>query len=173
MERSPLPPGTGRVDDPAYSRDGKRLVYWAAPPSTWDGGTLYTVPVSGGSPKVLVPTTAQGEDADPVWSPDGSRIAFRRRVPDGTTSGNFEIFTVTTDDSAKLSQLTHDSADEQDPTYSPTGTQIAYKSGAVDPDHPQNAIPRVWVMDANGDHQHPLLSAGDDNPQTAAAWGGR
>lgn len=36
-----LPAGAGRIDDPAYSADGKALVFWAAPPSTWDGGTLH------------------------------------------------------------------------------------------------------------------------------------
>jgi Tol biopolymer transport system component len=122
---------------------------------------------------VQVPSTRQGEDADPVWSPDGEHIAFRRRVPDGTTSGNFEIFRVATDGSGKLDQLTDDPADEQDPTYSPDGNSIAYKSSAQDPKRPENSIPRTWVMDADGKNQRPLWTAGADNPQTAAAWGSR
>ena len=169
----PLPPGTGRVDDPAYSPDGKRLAYWASPPSTWDGGTLYVVSSTGGEPTELVKSTRQGEDADPVWAPDGEHITFRRRVPDGTTSGNFDIFRVATDGSGDLVRLTDDPADEQDPTYSPTGSSIAYKSGAQDPNRPENAIARTWVMDADGKNKRVLWSQGADQPQTAAAWGRR
>ena len=169
----PLPPGTGRVDDPAYSPDGKRLAYWASPPSTWDGGTLYVVPTTGGRPTQLVTSTRQGEDADPVWSPDGDHISFRRRVPDGTTSGNFDIFRVATDGSGDLDRLTDDAADEQDPTYAPSGTSLAYKSAAQDPTHPENSITRTWVMDADGDNKRVVWSEGADLPQTAAAWGRR
>jgi molecular chaperone DnaK len=168
-----LPGDSGRVDDPSYSPDGKQLVFWAAPPSTWDGGTLYTVPLSGGKPKVLVKTTQRGEDADPVWAPDGKHIAFRRRVSDSTSGGNFEIFRVTTDGSARLDQLTDDQADDQDPTYSPSGEWIAYKSAAQDPAHKDNAISRTWIMDADGNTKRVLWTAGSDNPQTAAGWGRR
>ncbi len=169
----PLPPGTGRVDDPAYSPDGKRLAYWASPPSTWDGGTLYVVSMSGGEPTQLVKSTRRGEDADPVWAPDGEHIAFRRRVPDDTTSGNFDIFRVATDGSGDLDRLTDDPADEQDPTYSPTGDSIGYKSAAKDPARPDNAVTRTWVMDADGKNQRVLWSQGADQPQTSAAWGRR
>ena len=131
-------------------------------------------PTRGGEPTELVASTRQGEDdADPVWAPDGEHISFRRRVPDGTTSGNFDIFSVATDGSGDLVRLTDDPADEQDPTYSPTGSSIAYKSGAQDPKRPDNAITRTWVMDADGKKQHVLWSQGADQPQTAAAWGRR
>lgn len=168
-----LPAGAGRIDDPAYSADGKTLVFWAAPPSTWDGGTLYTVPASGGRPKVLVKTTRAGEDADPVWSPDGDHVTFRRRMSDNTTGGNFDIFRVTTDGAARLDQLTDDPADEQDPSYSPDGRQIAYKSAARNPDQPDNAIARTWIMDADGGSKRLLWTEGPDNPQTAPGWGRR
>ena len=171
IAKVPVPTGTARVDDPAYSSDGSTLVYWAAPESALDGGQLYTVELNGGKPKVLVESTQAGEDADPVWSPDGSQIAFRRRVADGTSGGNFDIFTVTTDGRAKLARLTDDPADEQNPIFSPSGSQIAYKSTAPDPSHPDNAATRVWIMDNNGDNKKALWSEGPDPEQNAAAWG--
>jgi hypothetical protein len=171
IAKVPLPSGTERVDDPSYSPDGSTLAYWAAPDSGLDGGTLYTVPVGGGAPKVLVKSTELGEDADPDWSPDGSHIAFRRRVADGTSGGNFDVFTVTTDGTATLSRLTDDPADEQNPIYSPQGNEIAYKSAAPDPAHPANAVTRIWTMDADGGNKAALWSQGPDPEQNACTWG--
>lgn len=171
IAKVPVPSGTVRVDDPAYSPDGSKLVYWAASDSKLDGGVLYTVEVNGGKPRLLVESTQAGEDADPVWSPDASHIAFRRRVADGTSGGNFDVFTVTTDGSAKLARLTEDPADEQNPIFSPSGSQIAYKSTAPDPKHPDHAATRVWIMDNDGDNKAALWSQGLDPEQNAAAWG--
>lgn len=171
IAKVPVPAGTKRVDDPTYAPDGSTLAYWAAPASPLDGGTLYTVAVNGGKPKVLVKSTEAGEDADPDWSPDGSHIAFRRRVADGTSGGNFDIFTVTTDGTAKLARLTDDPADEQNPIYSPDGSQIAYKSAAPDPQHPDRAATRIWIMDDDGQNRAVLWSQGPDPDQNAATWG--
>ena len=166
-----VPAGTVRVEDPTYSPDGSMLAYWAAPDSGLDGGTLYTVAVGGGTPKVLVKSTEAGEDADPDWSPDGSHIAFRRRVADGTSGGNFDVFTVTTDGAATLRRLTEDPADQQNPIYSPMAARIAYKSAAPDPAHPDDAATRVWVMGDDGGDNAVLWSQGPDPEQNAAAWG--
>jgi Tol biopolymer transport system component/actin-like ATPase involved in cell morphogenesis len=169
-----LPAGAVRLDDPSYSPDGKQLVYWASGPSTWDGATLYTVPLAGGPPKVLVPSTREGEDADPVWSPDGQHVVFRRRLPSGTAHGNYEIFRVTTDGSGRLQQLTeNESGDDQDPTYSPSGDRIAYKSAAPPPERPGSSINRIWIMNSDGSDKRVLWSEGTDDAQTAAAWGQR
>ena len=169
----PRPPGATRLDDPAYAPDGSRLAFWAAPASTWDGGTLYTVGVDGGRPERLLPSSRPGEHADPLWSPDGRSIVFRRRMDDGTTGGNLDIFRMAADGSGRPERLTRDRADEQDPVCSPAGDAIAYKSAERDPARPANAITRAWVMDADGGHRRPLWSQGPDDEQTTSAWGHR
>jgi Tol biopolymer transport system component len=52
---------------PTISPDGKSIAFIAL-------GDLYTVPVTGGIPENL--TKDHAMDADPSWSPDGSKIAY-------------------------------------------------------------------------------------------------
>jgi TolB protein len=57
---------------PQFSPGGDRIVaYNVAPP---DGSDVYLLPVAGGDPVNLTP--GQGDDYVPVWSPDGSKLAW-------------------------------------------------------------------------------------------------
>jgi len=53
------------------SGDGRTLAYTA---KLGEGRGLFTLPVSGGEPQLLVKITGQG--AVPQWSPDGSQLAY-------------------------------------------------------------------------------------------------
>jgi imidazolonepropionase-like amidohydrolase/Tol biopolymer transport system component len=64
---------------PALSRDGKWIAY-----VTWndrEGGRLWKTAAAGGSPPLEL-SRAPGFYGEPVWSPDGSRLAFAQ----GSTS---------------------------------------------------------------------------------------
>jgi TolB protein len=53
------------------------------------------------------------DDTDPVWSPDGERIAFESTREGGDTSDIFVMFA----DGTGVLRLTHDEADDEDPSW--------------------------------------------------------
>ena len=67
-------------------------------------------------------TDDQGDDSDPAWSPDGSKLAFASR-----RDGMDDIFVVNTDGTG-LRRITNDSFVEAEPTWSPDGREIAFTS---------------------------------------------
>ena len=73
----------------------------------------------------------------PVFSPDGSRIAFMSQ-----RDGNSEIYVMNRDGSG-VRRLTNQRGADSTPTWSPTGTQIAFTSD-------RSGSPQIWVMDAEG-----------------------
>ena len=65
--------GNAREFQPAWSPDGKTLVY-----VTWsnEGGQLWRVPAAGGTPQQL--SKSAGVYSNPAWSPDGTKIVVLR-----------------------------------------------------------------------------------------------
>ncbi|MCZ7585096.1 MAG: OmpA family protein [Deltaproteobacteria bacterium] len=74
---------------------------------------------------------------NPVWSPDGARIAFASNV-----TGNYEIYTIKPDGSGLL-QLTSRPDADIEPTWSPDGRKIAFVSNV-------NKDWNLWMMNADG-----------------------
>jgi dipeptidyl aminopeptidase/acylaminoacyl peptidase len=84
--------GDGEHGAPAWTPDGKRLVFSALRGERWDTeliGRLYSVDADGGEPKQLT-----GDDAShdsPAFSPDGGRLAYHFTVEDGTHPHHTQI----------------------------------------------------------------------------------
>jgi len=71
-------------------------------------------------------TDNQASDRHPVWSPDGSKIAFC-----SSRDGNYEIY-VTNADGSNQTRLTNNKNDDFDPVWSPDGSKIIlYSSSRV------------------------------------------
>ena len=70
----PAPPG--RIDDPEWSPNSKELVLTAIGPGPKARADLYVESADGLQHTQL--THGPGNSTGPVWSPDGSEIAFER-----------------------------------------------------------------------------------------------
>jgi Tol biopolymer transport system component len=158
-----LEPGHLVLGDLAFSANGTWVGYWAGEDRALDGGDLYYIAVDGSLSENQLTEVPGRADADLVWSPDGSRIAFRRLVAEDES----QIFVM--DSSGQRQRSLTDGAIDQDPIWSPDGTQIAFKSDRAGPhgdgDH-------IWVMDDDGRNLRQLPTAGGPDSH-AVAWGTR
>src|SRR5262249_36708475 len=102
----------------AVSPDGKTLAIDLQ-------GSIWTLPATGG---VATRITDVFNDArQPVWSPDGSAIAFF-----GYRDGGYDLWAVNPDGSHER-KLTWGPYDDREPAYSHDGTRIAFSSDRGDP----------------------------------------
>jgi Tol biopolymer transport system component len=107
--------------DPAFSRDGKRLAY-----IEWDdekGSSLKVGPAGGKGGKVIA--TSTGVIRDPYFSPDGKIIAYRIQVGDKTMGGYREkagVYVVP----AAGGESKFLAANGENPVVSPDGKRVYY-----------------------------------------------
>lgn len=171
---------------PRWSPDGSTIVYASGArvdpdPIAWPDLRIWRMRADG-SEKTLL-TSGNFGDFAPTWSPDGTYIAFSsNRSRDG-----YHIWRADAD-GANPMQMTFSGVDpatnypieQKMPMWSPDGKHIAYWSGVEmshldrrtllrqqEPTTADLQIARtwyVWLMDADGGHQHKLTRG--DNP----AW---
>lgn len=116
----------------------------------WD---IYVMNAGGGNRRRL--TTSWASDSQPVWSPDGSQIAFVSE-----RDGPSEIY-VMNPDGTNQTRLTNSPDDNYDPVWSPDGSMIAFR-GYRDPDN------EIFVMDADGGNLRNLSN--DDTYNETPCW---
>ncbi len=102
---------------PSFSADGNTVAFIKT-------GDLFTVNSNGfGGEQRLTNTVAT--EADPAYSPNGSKIAYVQN--DGATGYDVWLFDLGSSTSA---QLTNAAGDERAPTWSPSGATIVYSSSS-------------------------------------------
>jgi Tol biopolymer transport system component len=138
-----VPAGVCCIGLPSLSPDGSQVAYYAYPDEQGDEGPgyeVYVAPTDGSGPAVDV-SNNPGHDTWPVWSPDGTMIAFVSSAPDGTF-GRGSIHVVRADGSGQVA-VTPADGPTWEPAWSPDGARIAY-SGVVG----QGA--HIFVANADG-----------------------
>lgn len=131
--------------DPDWSPDGSKIAFSS---DRTGEGEIYVINADGTGEQRLTFTTptpvpaVPTSERNPVWSPDGSRIAFRS-ARDG---GNLDIWVMNANGSGQT-RLTTATAIEDEPVWSPDGKQIAFLRflGAGEFD--------IYTMSANGKNQ--------------------
>jgi tol-pal system beta propeller repeat protein TolB len=125
-------------DQASWSPDGRRIVYTRE--STYNGATSQIM-VMNADGSHQTPLTAQANaDSVPCFSPDGTRIAFRR-----DQSGTPQIYVMSANGSNQHN-ISNDASGDISPVWSPDGRKIAYAA----------ADGNVWVMKADGSRKHPI-----------------
>ena len=115
---------------PSVSPDGRTIAF-SSDRAGNGRSDLYTMPITGGTP-TLVTDTPTFDEQDPVWSPDGKKIAFAGESHEAF--GSLDIYTINADGTNR-EQLTSSAGNDYQPSWQalprPPGPQRSdYKNGA-------------------------------------------
>jgi Tol biopolymer transport system component len=141
--------GAGLEDEPAISPDGKFLAY-----TTDERGNLDVVvlPLAGGEPIRLASTDA--DEAQPAWSPDGSRIAFVSakdhggRLASALNTSSLELYLNSSLGDIYVAPALGGAAaklveDGHYPSWSPDGKRIVFMSN-------RGGQVKLWTVSSDG-----------------------
>lgn len=102
---------------PAISPDGGTIVFAYQ-------GNLWKVGASGGVATAL--TVGNATNTMPVWSPDGSKIAFA-----SDRNGNYDVYVMPAE-GGEATRLTFHSADEIPTSFTPDGAAVLFSAAILD-----------------------------------------
>src|SRR6185312_16631829 len=106
-----------------------------------------------GEPANLTSSPAT-DDIEPAVSPDGSRVAFARKV-----GANYQIYVMNAANGTTQQQLTS-ADDNRSPTWSPDGSKIAFASH-------RDGNWQIYSMNADGSGQTRLTNESSDDQHPA------
>lgn len=112
----------------SWSPDGSRIAFNCSRSHHEDTYEIYVVRADGTFPTRLTYSTFfMGElEEAPVWSPDGSKLAFR-----SWCDGNSDIHVMNADGSDRTN-VTHDTTNDYDPVWRPDGMGVTFVSARDD-----------------------------------------
>jgi Tol biopolymer transport system component len=136
---------------PAVSPDGQRVAYTCPEDGTTRGSAICVAQANGTNVQVLTGGDAYYED-EPTWSPDGTRIAFRRWAATFGWPG----WTIPTDiwvmdaDGGNQANLTNDTTSQHEPAWSPVPVGGAYRIAFLE-EEILNGSRSTWVASMRTD----------------------
>ncbi|HLZ88713.1 MAG TPA: hypothetical protein VKQ52_15765 [Puia sp.] len=143
--RTPAPLNTGTVNhnnnDHVISFDG-RMLGLSNFVKDLGGSIIYTVPITGGTPKQITP---KGPSYLHGWSPDGKDLVFC-----GERNGEFDVYKVPAT-GGKETRLTTTPGLDDGPEYTPDGQYIYFNSV-------RSGLMQIWRMRPDGSGQEQVTT---------------
>ncbi|MFD3001657.1 biopolymer transporter TolR [Pontibacter toksunensis] len=143
--RQPKQLNTGKVtnnnNDHVLSFDGKMLGL-SSGVEELGGSIIYTVPVTGGTPKQITP---RGPSYLHGWSPDGRTLTYTAE-----RNGEWDIYTIPSK-GGKEKQMTTAKGLDDGSEYTPDGKYIYFNSN-------RNGPMQIWRMKADGSEQEAVTN---------------
>jgi len=156
----PLTKESNGACQPAWSRDGKELVYVSpctAKNDQYPRSSLYVLDLDSNRTKPLL--SKPGGGFEPAWSPDGMKIAFS-----SLRDGFLAIYVINLADQSVTPLTTVTSAfQSRQPAWSPDSSAIVYTVK-------RSSLLRIWTMYADGTNQTQLLRNGGSSSDYLPAW---
>ena len=128
-------------NDHVISFDGKMLGL-SSSVKDLGGSIIYTVPVTGGTPKQVTP---KGPSYLHGWSPDGKSMVFC-----GERNGEYDVYKVPAGGGAEV-RLTDVKGLDDGPEYSPDGKYIYFNSV-------RSGLMQIWRMKPDGSEQEQVTT---------------
>jgi Tol biopolymer transport system component len=145
---TPITPNAALVDSPAWSPDGRRIVFRRQGGLDGARTDLWSIRPNGTDLTRLTFTpTPDLVEVGPSWAPDGSRILFSRGAFDGPSCSR--LFTIRSDGTG-LTRL-HAGCPWSEAAWSPNGGKIV-----VSRDGPRGS--RLWTMSSDGSSRSFLVA---------------
>ena len=145
---------------PSLSPDGTKILVLSNMAGVIDSGIgtsilqMYTMNVDGTKPTRI--TKDDQRYLDPVWSPDGSKIAFASSVKDKDTyqGYHYELFTANADGSNKTKITTGEQrsgyvTDSINPSWSPDSSKLSFTSN-------KTRYYSIYTINADGSNQNKI-----------------
>jgi Tol biopolymer transport system component len=167
-----LTPGAANEDHPAWSPDGTRIAFrrWPAggPPGPFNRADIWVMNADGSNQvNLTADDPSRVWHASPTWSPrqpDGSyRIAYARFAqPASYVIGR--IHSMRADGSDKRLVTSGGEYTEDEPAWSPDGSTIVFvRTGGT-------AAGDLWLVDAAGGRERPLMASDPADDQRSPKW---
>jgi Tol biopolymer transport system component len=138
-----------RGSEPAWSPDGKRIVFVGPRRPRVSKPEIYLMRADGTHIRRLTDNW-NASDRSPAFSPDGKRIVFLSNRDATGGAGNAEIWVMDTRGKHAVN-LTRNPAIDDHPAWSPDGSRIVFERSSGVTQQRQ-----IFVMNADGSDQHQL-----------------
>ncbi len=133
--------------DVKISPDGSKIAFCYK-------GDIWSVPTAGGTATRL---TSQGSyEANPIWSPDGTKIAFA-----SDRNGGLDVY-VMPSEGGSATRLTFNSASEIPSAFTPDGSKVLFSASIQDPAEsalfPTASLTEVYAVPVTGGKSVQMLA---------------